>query len=126
MRKRRRVVNHAEMEDLDFSRDLLELGVLLGSHRTALGIKQEDLAKLLGISRITLSRIENSRMPLSIENFFKMALFSGVPERTLRRIEKGQIDVDFCTLVEILTALKEDFAGFYLKVMKNLQVLGED
>lgn len=70
MRKRRRVVNHAEMEDLDFSRDLLELGVLLGSHRTALGIKQEDLAKLLGISRITLSRIENSRMPLSIENFF--------------------------------------------------------
>ena len=56
----------------------------------------------------------------------KLALFSGVPERTLRRIEKGQIDVDFCTLVEILTALKEDFAGFYLKLMKNLQVLGED
>lgn len=71
MRKRRRVVNHAELGDLDFSRDLLELGVLLGSHRTALGIKQEDLAKMLGISRITLSRIENSRMPLSIENFLR-------------------------------------------------------
>ena len=28
MRKRRRVVNHAELGDLDFSRDLLELGVL--------------------------------------------------------------------------------------------------
>ena len=71
MRKRRRVVNHAEMGDLDFSLDMLELGVLLGSHRTALGIKQEDLAKMLGISRITLSRIENSRMPLSIENFLR-------------------------------------------------------
>lgn len=54
----------------------------------------------------------------------ELALRSGVPLRSLRRIETGQIDVDFCTLVEILTALEEDFAGFYLKVMKNLQVLG--
>ena len=45
---------------LDLTQDLKELGVLLGSHRTALGIRQDDLARFLGISRITLSRIENN------------------------------------------------------------------
>ena len=89
MRKRRRVVNYAEMEYLDFSRDLLELGVLLGSYRTALGIKQENLAKLLWISRITLSRIENSRMPLSVENFFKIAaIFEVRPEYLLQELAR--------------------------------------
>lgn len=89
MRKRRRVVNHAELGNLDFSLDMLELGVLLGSHRTALGIKQEDLAKMLGISRITLSRIENSRMPLSIENFFKIAaIFEVRPEYLLQELAR--------------------------------------
>ena len=43
---------------------------MIGSHRTARGIKQEDKAKLLGMSRITLSRIENSWLPLTMENFF--------------------------------------------------------
>ena len=70
MLKRRRTFQAQEIRELDFSEELLELGVLIGSYRTARGIKQEDLAKLLGISRITLSRIENSRMPLSVENFF--------------------------------------------------------
>lgn len=32
--------------------------------------------------------------------------------RTLRGIANGQIDIDFYTLVEILTALEEGFAGF--------------
>lgn len=89
MRKRRRVVNHAELGDLDFSLDMLELGVLLGSHRTALGIKQEDLAKMLGISRITLSRIENSWLPLTMENFFKMAaIFEVRPEYLLQELAR--------------------------------------
>ena len=77
------------------------------------------MAKVIGEYIVSLRRDKGVEQK-------KLALFSGVPERTLRRIEKGQIDVDFCTLVEILTALKEDFVGFYLKVMKNLQVLGED
>ena len=89
MRKRRRVVNHAELGDLDFSQDLLELGVLLGSHRTALGIKQEDLAKMLGISRITLSRIENNRLPLSMELFLRIAAVLELrPEYLLRELAR--------------------------------------
>ncbi|HAM92855.1 MAG TPA: XRE family transcriptional regulator [Phascolarctobacterium succinatutens] len=58
---------------LDLTQDLKELGVLLGSHRTALGIRQDDLAHFLGISRITLSRIENNRLPLSMELFLRIA-----------------------------------------------------
>lgn len=89
MLKRRRTFQAQEVGELDFSEELLELGVLIGSYRTALGIKQEDLAKLLGISRITLSRIENSRMPLSIENFFKIAaIFEVRPEYLLQELAR--------------------------------------
>lgn len=89
MLKRRRTFQAQEVGELDFSEELLELGVLIGSYRTARGIKQEDLAKLLGISRITLSRIENSRMPLSIENFFKIAaIFEVRPEYLLQELAR--------------------------------------
>ena len=81
MLKRRRTFQAQEVGELDFSEELLELGVLIGSYRTARGIKQEDMAKLLGMSRITLSRIENSWLPLTMENFFKMAaIFEVRPE----------------------------------------------
>ena len=89
MLKRRRTFQAQEIGELDFSEELLELGVLIGSYRTALGIKQEDLAKMLGISRITLSRIENSRMSLSIENFFKIAvIFEVRPEYLLQELAR--------------------------------------
>ena len=42
----------------------------------------------------------------------KLAMVSGMSEHSLRRIANGQIDIDFYTLVEILTALEEGFAGF--------------
>ena len=75
MLKRRRTFQAQEVGELDFSEELLELGVLIGSYRTARGIKQEDMAKLLGMSRITLSRIENSWLPLTMENFLRWLLF---------------------------------------------------
>ena len=75
MLKRRRTFQAQDIGELDFSEELLELGVLIGSYRTARGIKQEDMAKLLGMSRITLSRIENSWLPLTMENFFRWLLF---------------------------------------------------
>lgn len=75
MLKRRRTFQAQEVGELDFSEELLELGLLIGSYRTARGIKQEDMAKLLGMSRITLSRIENSWLPLTMENFLRWLLF---------------------------------------------------
>ena len=89
MRKRRRTFQAQEVGELDFSEELLELGVLIGSYRTARGIKQEDMAKLLGMSRITLSRIENSWLPLTMENFFKMAaIFEVRPEYLLQELAR--------------------------------------
>lgn len=87
MLKRRRTFQAQDIGELDFSEELLELGVLIGSYRTARGIKQEDMAKLLGMSRITLSRIENSWLPLTMENFFKMA-FEVRPEYLLQELAR--------------------------------------
>ena len=47
MLKRRRTFQAQEVGELDFSEELLELGVLIGSYRTARGIKQEDMSNLL-------------------------------------------------------------------------------
>ena len=89
MLKRRRTFQAQEIGELDFSEELLELGVLIGSYRTARGIKQEDMAQLLGMSRITLSRIENSWLPLTMENFFKMAaIFEVRPEYLLQELAR--------------------------------------
>ena len=88
MRKRRRTFQAQEVGELDFSEELLELGVLIGSYRTARGIKQEDMAKLLGMSRITLSRIENSWLPLTMENFKMAAIFEVRPEYLLQELAR--------------------------------------
>lgn len=89
MLKRRRTFQAQEVGELDFSEELLELGVLIGSYRTARGIKQEDMAKLLGISRITLSRIENNRLPLSMELFLRIAAVLELrPEYLLRELAR--------------------------------------
>ena len=83
MLKRRRTFQAQEVGELDFSEELI------GSYRTARGIKQEDMAKLLGMSRITLSRIENSWLPLTMENFFKMAaIFEVRPEYLLQELAR--------------------------------------
>ncbi len=70
MLKRRRTFQAQEVGELDFSEELLELGVLIGSYRTARGIKQENMAKLLGMSRITLSRIEKQLAAFDYGEFF--------------------------------------------------------
>ena len=89
MLKRRRTFQTQEVGELDFSEELLELGVLIGSYRTARGIKQEDMAKLLGMTRITLSRIENSWLPLTMENYIKMAAIIEVQqEYMLQELER--------------------------------------
>ena len=75
MRKRLKDLYTAVLSDAEYLQELVELGVLIGSYRTARGIKQEDMAKLLGMSRITLSRIENSWLPLTMENFLRWLLF---------------------------------------------------
>ena len=47
MRKRLKDLYTAVLSDAEYLQELVELGVLIGSHRTALGINQEEFAKML-------------------------------------------------------------------------------
>ena len=54
MRKRLKDLYTAVLSDAEYLQKLVELGVLIGSHRTALGINQEEFAKMIGVSRRTM------------------------------------------------------------------------
>ena len=54
MRKRLKDLYTAVLSDAEYLQELVELGVLIGSHRTALGINQEEFAKMIGVSRRTM------------------------------------------------------------------------
>ena len=87
MLKRRRTFQAQEVGELDFSDELLELGVLIGSYRTARGIKQEEMAKMIGVSRRTMTKIENGRQTLSLVIFFRIAaLFEVRPVYLLQEL----------------------------------------
>ncbi|WP_337489011.1 helix-turn-helix transcriptional regulator [Phascolarctobacterium succinatutens] len=87
MLKRRRTFQAQEVGELDFSEELLELGVLIGSYRTARGIKQEEMAKMIGVSRRTMTKIENGRQTLSLVIFFRIAaLFEVRPVYLLQEL----------------------------------------
>lgn len=42
---------------------MLEIGELLHSRRKALGLSQQQVADANGMSRVTISRLENGRLP---------------------------------------------------------------
>ncbi len=89
MLKRRRTFQAQEVGELDFSEELLELGVLIGSYRTARGIKQEEMAKMIGVSRRTMTKIENGRQTLSLVIFFRIAaLFEVRPVYLLQELAR--------------------------------------
>ena len=47
--------------------------------RTERGIRQDELAKALGVSRQTISSLENGRYNPSIQLAFKISRFFGIP-----------------------------------------------
>ena len=84
------------VSDVEFLPDAMHLSELISSYRTNRGISQEDMAKAIGISRRSLTRLENNKVPLSLELFFKMAaVFCVSPVyilNELNRISKRQWD----------------------------------
>ena len=48
---------------------------------------------------------------------------SGIEQRSLRRIELGVVSVTFFSLRRLLKALDEDWAEFWEKVDKNMEVM---
>ena len=70
------------------------IGEYIVSLRWSKGVKQKDLCVLAQISQLTL-----------------------------RRIEKGQVQINVCTLRRIVLALDENMVDFWIKIEKILQVM---
>ena len=56
----------------------------------------------------------------------ELALRSGVPLRSLRRIEKGEVNVTVYSLRQVVLALDEEMPEFWRVVEKNMEVMGEE
>lgn len=76
------------------------------------------LAKVIG------EYIESLRRDRNL-NQQELALLSGVPERSLRRIERAEVNVNVYSLRQVVLALDEEMPDFWVVVDKNMQVMGE-
>ena len=75
------------------------------------------LAKVIG------EYVESLRSDKEL-NQAQLALLSGVPERSLRRIERGEVNV--YSLRQVVLALDEEMPEFWRVVEKNMEVMGEE
>ncbi len=69
--------------EFDFVQTIKVLGEVLCSYRIAEGISQADMASAMGIARSSLSRIENGRSSLNMEQLCKLAQILAVPPSKL-------------------------------------------
>ena len=74
------------------------------------------LAKVVGEYLVSLRKDKNIRQE-------ELARLSGIEQRSLRRIELGVVSVTFFSLRRLLKALDEDWAEFWEKVDKNMEVM---
>ena len=56
----------------------------------------------------------------------ELALLSGVSERSLRRIERGQVNVNVYVLRQLVMALGEEMPDFWRIVENNMELMGEE
>ena len=54
---------------------------------------------------------------------YRLAQKTGIPLRSLRVIEKGEVDVSARLLSKIVNELGEDMGDFWKKVEKNMKVM---
>lgn len=54
---------------------------------------------------------------------YRLAQKTGIPLRSLRVIEKGEVDVSARLLSKIVNELGEDMGEFWKKVEKNMKVM---
>ncbi len=76
------------------------------------------LAKVIGEYIVSLRKDKNIRQQ-------HLAKLAGVEQRTLRRLERGEVDVSVFVLRQVLLALGEDMLRFWQKVEKNLELMEE-
>lgn len=56
----------------------------------------------------------------------ELAQRSGIPLRSLRRIERGEVSVNVYSLRQVVLALGEEMTEFWRIVEKNMEVMGEE
>ena len=56
----------------------------------------------------------------------ELALLSGLSERSLRRIERGQVNVNVYSLRQVVFALGEEMSEFWRIVENNMELMGEE
>ena len=59
-------------------------------------------------------------------NLQELAQRSGIPLRSLRRIERGEVSVNVYSLRQVVLALGEEMTEFWRIVEKNMEVMGEE
>lgn len=98
-----------ELPELDRNEliDILtdELPVL----RAKLGISQEDISRIIGISRQTYSAIETKKRRMSWNTFLSLILFYGYNEKTTNLVESiGAFPPSLKQILSINRRMKED------------------
>ena len=68
------------MDNLDENKQLKIFGLNVRYEREKRGLKQEDLAEILGVSSVYISNVENGKHKISLSNAIK---FSKYFEKTL-------------------------------------------
>lgn len=56
----------------------------------------------------------------------ELAQRSGVPLRSLRRIERGEVSVNVYSLRQVVLALGEEMSEFWRIVENNMELMGEE
>ena len=81
--------------------------------------------KRILLAKVVGEYVESLRSDKEL-NQAQLALLSGVSERSLRRIERGQVNVNVYVLRQLVMALGEEMPDFWRIVEKNMELMGEE
>lgn len=81
--------------------------------------------KRILLAKVVGEYVESLRSDKEL-NQAQLALLSGVPERSLRRIERGEVNVNVYVLRQLVMALGEEMPDFWRIVEKNMELMGEE
>lgn len=81
--------------------------------------------KRILLAKVVGEYVESLRSDKEL-NQAQLALLSGVPERSLRRIERGEVNVSVYSLRQVVLALGEEMPEFWRIVENNMELMGEE
>lgn len=101
-----------ELPELDRDRLISILTDKLPVLRAKIGISQDDISSIIGISRQTYSAIETKKRKMSWNTFLSLILFYGYNERTTNLVEAiGAFPPSLRKTLSLNRRMKEDQNG---------------